>query len=231
MAAYNAESTILRAINSVLAQTHENVELIVIDNNSNDKTQAIIDSCLDKRIVSLQCTTQGACHARNVGLDIASGEYVCFLDADDYLLKNSILTRVEFLAASEAKAVCSSYLVKKKSRLKLRRVPINDINLNDLRVMNLVPFCTALFERKHFHNLRFKSQPHEDYIFWIETCKIAPIATIQEITAVYDADVSGISANKLKSAYWHYLVLRHQFSYSMISSVVRTAVRSAKLLV
>lgn len=86
MAAYNAEKFIKEAINSVLYQTYQNWELIIVDDGSTDKTADIIDlySRKDKRIITIHQKNSGtAAAARNTALKYVTGEYIQMLDADD----------------------------------------------------------------------------------------------------------------------------------------------------
>src|ERR1035438_8340524 len=79
---YNAEKWIARSIQSVADQQNVNVEIIVIDDGSTDKSIDIIKSFGDQ-IRWKSSPNQGACKARNCGLDFASSEFIMFLDADD----------------------------------------------------------------------------------------------------------------------------------------------------
>ncbi len=94
---YNAESTIVKCIESVLLQDYSNIECVIINDGSTDNTEKIIlskyshNSC----IKYLKTENHGVSHARNTGLDIATGDYIVFLDSDDYLLEESISSRVQ----------------------------------------------------------------------------------------------------------------------------------------
>ncbi len=85
---YNAEKKIRRCIDSILSQVYENWELILIDDGSSDNSGDVCDyyAQKDARIEVLHQENQGPSIARNKGLAIARGEYVCFIDADDYVL-------------------------------------------------------------------------------------------------------------------------------------------------
>ena len=83
MPCYNAERFVAEAVDSVLNQTHQNVELIVVDDGSTDGSLEVLRSYGD-RIRLLTQSNQGPYHARNRGLAHARGEYVAFLDADDW---------------------------------------------------------------------------------------------------------------------------------------------------
>lgn len=82
--AYNAEKTIERAIDSALAQTYGNYEIIVVDDASSDNTEQIIKSKYAKKIQYIRKVGNvGSSAARNTAMDAATGDYFAFLDADD----------------------------------------------------------------------------------------------------------------------------------------------------
>lgn len=81
---YNSAKYISTAIDSVLTQTYQDFELIIIDDGSTDNTQEIIQSYKDSRITYIYQKNAGPAVARNNGIRIANGEYIAFLDADDY---------------------------------------------------------------------------------------------------------------------------------------------------
>ncbi|QIK69392.1 glycosyltransferase [Erysipelothrix sp. HDW6C] len=80
---YNGAESISQTIKSVLEQTYKNLELVVIDDGSTDNTASVIQSFEDNRIVLKQITNGGVSNARNVGIEIAKGAYISFLDSDD----------------------------------------------------------------------------------------------------------------------------------------------------
>ena len=84
---YNAEKTLRRCIDSILAQTYPNFELILVDDGSKDSSATIIDeyAAKDSRIIPIHQPNGGVSSARNAGLDNAYGDYVVFIDADDYI--------------------------------------------------------------------------------------------------------------------------------------------------
>ena len=84
LAAYNEEKYIKKAIESVLNQTLDDFELIIVDDGSTDATSKIINSFDDLRIKTIFQTNLGPGASRNNALDIASGDYVTFLDGDDW---------------------------------------------------------------------------------------------------------------------------------------------------
>lgn len=87
---YNAENTIERCIESVLCQTYKNYEVIIIDDGSQDNSGRICDGFAESNIKVFHQENQGVSAARNQGIQVASGEFLMFLDADDYLMENCL---------------------------------------------------------------------------------------------------------------------------------------------
>jgi glycosyltransferase involved in cell wall biosynthesis len=101
---YNASKWIAEAIDSCLHQTYSNIEIIVIDDGSKDDSLEIIKS-YSNNIIWRHIPHTGANHARNISLSICKGEYVQFLDADDYILPEKIKRQVDFLESTGADIV------------------------------------------------------------------------------------------------------------------------------
>lgn len=96
MPAYNAEDTILRALNSLVNQTYSNWECIVVDDGSIDKTSYIVNSIDDSRIKLIRLhKNMGRGYARQIALDNTSGEYIAMLDADDWYYDDKLEKQVK----------------------------------------------------------------------------------------------------------------------------------------
>ena len=89
---YNAEKYIKRCVKSILCQTYENIELLLVNNMSSDSSLKIVEELAenDSRVKIIECYQQGVSFARNYGIERATGEYVLFVDADDYLNDDAI---------------------------------------------------------------------------------------------------------------------------------------------
>lgn len=95
MPVYNGERFLNQAINSVLNQSYDNWELLIINDGSTDRSEDIIRSYIDKRIRYFCQANQGVSAARNYGLQKMKGAFICFLDADDIYPKESLKSRIE----------------------------------------------------------------------------------------------------------------------------------------
>ncbi|SEQ81106.1 glycosyltransferase family 2 protein [Neolewinella agarilytica] len=110
--AYNAEKFIQRSIQSALEQDYEDTEIIIVDNNSSDKTvrkvKQLIEPYHNDKIRLINCAKQGCSAARNRGIEVARGTWIQFLDADDTLKPNKISFQISRVKVS-TRWVISSY--------------------------------------------------------------------------------------------------------------------------
>lgn len=124
---YNKDNTIARALDSVLAQTYQDFEVVVVDDGSTDNGAAIVERYTDSRIRLIRQANAGVSAARNKGIAEAQGEYVAFLDADDEwmpeFLEEIVTLQQEF---PECKAQATTYVQcqnGEKKGLILNRLP------------------------------------------------------------------------------------------------------------
>ncbi len=109
---YNAEVYLVRCLDSVLAQTYPNVEVVAVDDGSSDGSPAILDDYARRhpgRVVVEHRANGGAAAARNRGIELCSGEYLTFIDNDDWLDPDFLQTMVEAARPSGAEVVCCGY--------------------------------------------------------------------------------------------------------------------------
>lgn len=106
--AYNIDKYIGRCLDSILNQTYQNIEVLVINNNSTDNTSNIIESYAksDSRIISLNCLEKGQSSARNMGTIQAKGKFISFVDGDDTIERDFIETLVKIQIEKNVDMVC-----------------------------------------------------------------------------------------------------------------------------
>lgn len=113
MPAYNAETTVLESIKSVLNQEFGDYELIVVDDGSSDNTSCVVDTIMDKRIKLKKIENRGVSAARNEGISESRGDYVCFLDSDDYWFPNHLKVLNELIdMAPDAMVLTTGYQIR-----------------------------------------------------------------------------------------------------------------------
>ena len=113
---HNRHDLLRHAIDSVLKQSFESFELIVVDDHSTDNTRSVVGSFEDARIRYLENDrTKGAAGARNVGIIAAKGKWVAFLDDDDTWMQEKLKAQYERIEQNEKNVgmICTDYVIHK----------------------------------------------------------------------------------------------------------------------
>lgn len=108
---YNSQRTIKKCIDSVLNQTYNNIEIIIVNDGSSDDSYSICKnySATHNNIKLLNCKNSGVSKSRNRGLNVAEGDYIQFLDSDDYLYKNTIADKITKMNGQNVELVITDY--------------------------------------------------------------------------------------------------------------------------
>ena len=205
--AYNAEKFIDRSLSSVLNQTYNNIEIIVVNDGSSDSTQAIVKDFQKNNgnIVLINKDNGGVSSARNLGIENAKGEYVVFLDADDVLLPDSLETMLRIIHESNADIV--STLVSLSETEKCSEVVVWDTETAIMNVIKDHPAtytaCGKLYKTEKIRNIKFpiNAKFGEDcYFIFLCIINKLKIAICNTTTYIYyqnlnSATRSGFSEN------------------------------------
>ena len=114
---YNASTTIRETIASVLGQTYQELEYIVVDGKSDDGTVEILQSIADKKLTFISEKDSGIYNAMNKGLKMASGDYLLFMGADDTFYDKDVLKKVAVKLAGCNEVVYGDVMLKTRQRL------------------------------------------------------------------------------------------------------------------
>lgn len=133
MPAYNCENTILETINSVLRQTYQEFELIIVNDGSTDKTREICEAIKDKRIRLINKQNEGPSSARNTGLCEAKGKYIMFIDSDDLYCDNTLETMMKLMNKKDYDIITGNYVSFNEKNIKQKKdvKPISFENKED----------------------------------------------------------------------------------------------------
>ncbi|MTC74108.1 glycosyltransferase [Providencia sp. wls1919] len=139
--AYNVEKYIKKCLTSVLEQTHTNIEVIIINDGSTDNTGNIIDTLLmnEKRAKILHTKNQGVSSARNLGIEKSTGEYLIFVDGDDYLANDYVCYMLDLVETSKSDFCLSKNCFTKKNEPQVKNREITILNSEDATALILSP--------------------------------------------------------------------------------------------
>lgn len=158
---FNREKTIKRAIDSVLSQTYSDIECIVVDDCSSDRTEEIVKSIKDKRLKYFKLEkNSGACYARNFGISKSSGEFIAFQDSDDEWLEDKLEKQINNLRSIDADMIfgrlnlydCNNNFIKKVPRINRKS---GFIRYSDLLEKSIISTQTLLVKREILEDITF----------------------------------------------------------------------------
>lgn len=209
MPAWNAEKTLEDSVRSVLCQTEENWELLIVDDASSDGTweKILALSEADSRIRAVRNETgRGAGPTRNRGVELARAEWVAFLDSDDLWTGDKLsrqLALAEAFPETELFYTGSGFIGASGEKLDyVLHVP-EKIDRRQLLRQNLIS-CSSVLARRELL-LRFPMQNgralHEDFVTWIRILETQPYARgVDEPLLLYRLSENSKSSNKLRAA-------------------------------
>lgn len=147
--AYNIESYIKQCLTSIIGQTLEDIEIIVVNDGSDDNTLNNIESAAkyDNRLKVISQKNKGASEARKTGLNISSGKYIVFIDGDDWI-ESTLAEELYNLAEKKlVDIICFNYYIEYENKTKEKFVDNNYENIQSDKYLNLI------LEQKITHNL------------------------------------------------------------------------------
>jgi len=203
---YKHIKTIRRAIQSVINQSEQDFELIIIDDGSKDDVLSFIRDLVDTRIIYLETEHLGVSHARNVGIKHAKGNYICFLDSDDYYLYHHLsVLKTQIMKHPDMNFFVTNHNQLSKNRDQFLSLHFEqdvlkidnyfEFTLNQLEVINTNSVCLkkeilkdTLFEEGISHG--------EDHDLWCRLALFHPLMLINHVTTVYDNQDSQLTKIK-----------------------------------
>ena len=224
---YNRAHILSRAIDSVLKQTFQNWELIIVDDGSNDYTKDIILKYKDKRIRYFYQENKGVCSARNLGALNAKGEYITFLDSDDYV-------EIDWLYNFDQEIIKADYdFVFCDMRISNLDNCINkNISAQDPYSQNIISneglfmagtFCVKLLIFKLVNGFDENIKFGEFTEFYFKTIKLNTTKSFtKKLGIIYESSHSGGSKNyENKISANLYLIQKHSIFFKRKSNVLR----------
>lgn len=216
MPLYNCEDFVKDSIKSILEQTYQNWELIIVDDVSIDNSYAVVEKYIrgEERIKLYKMTeNSGAAATRNYAIELADGSFIAFLDSDDLWSPNKLESQILFMKNNGLVLSFSGYqwIDEKGQKLKeIIHVP-QFVNYEQLLKKNIIGCLTAMYDSSKIGKFYFdiSLKKHEDYQYWLEILKTIPHAGGLDIPlAYYRIRENSLSSNKLSAASYVWKILR-----------------------
>jgi len=218
---YNSQKYIHNTLDSVIAQTYQDTEIIVVDDKSKDDSVSIIKEYIKKHanISLIQLNkNKGVHNARNVGVQHATGEFIAFVDSDDLWLPEKLSMQLEFMKNSGAVFSYTGYdFIDSKgcSLNKQIRVPERASYARLLR-NNVITTSTVIVSRDVILQHPMPTVQYEDYACWLGILKTGIMAYgIDTVLCHYRIMQGSYSSSKTKAAKWVWNILRYREKLSL----------------
>jgi alpha-1,3-rhamnosyltransferase len=230
--AYNHELYIEEALQSVINQTYKNIQFIIIDDGSTDKTPEIIEKFIkinqDKSIQFIKKQNEGVCKTMNMGLSIATGDYIAFLASDDKWIANKLNEQVTFMENNKnIGLVCSdAYFTKFNQDTNLKwsnyktgmdqyfKKGIQNCKMHEVLLAKpLLCAVTVMLRREIFNEVDYFDEklPGEDTDMWLRVARQYPIGYVDQPLVYYRMHGSNISNNMRFLIRGLFMILRKHF--------------------
>lgn len=196
---YNKEKTIERCIKSALNQSFKDIECIVIDDGSSDRSASIVKQIKDSRIRYIYQTNQGVSAARNKGVAESLGEWILFLDADDILLNNACENLLTSAKENGLSCAAGNFFSQYKENKILHSYTASHIVSKPFKEWYKEDFCprtgSAIFRKEILleNNFDERLQRYEDAASLFEIMRYHKFAYNSKPVMIYTDDCKGLS--------------------------------------
>lgn len=227
MPSYNTANYIAESIESVLAQTYANWELLIVDDCSTDDTDKVVSKFLgDTRIRYIKNdVNSGAAISRNRALREANGKWIAFLDSDDLWLPEKLEKQISFMESNDYHFSYTDYMI----QLNGEWLPYIYTGPKVVTRRKMYDYCyfstiTVIYDREKIGLIQIKNlRKNNDYAMWLQAIEKSNCYRFSECLSYYikhDGSVS--SGSKLKLIKWHYVLYRQGLNKNKIISVFLT---------
>ena len=222
---YNSEKFLDECISSVLNQTYQNWEMLIIDDNSSDNSSILINSYSkkDERIKPLYLNDNiGAAMARNKAISKAKGKYLAFLDSDDVWLPKKLEVQTNFMKKNNCSFVFSSYSVISENEKPNYTISVPETITYKRYLKNTIIGClTVMLDKEKFKKIEMPNlRSSHDMALWLNLLKQEKYAYgIAQDLAIYREHKSSNTSNKFRAIYDVWNVYRKHEKLNLFYSI------------
>ena len=230
MPSYNTGIFVAQSIKSVLAQSYEDWELVIVDDCSSDNTDAVVRPFLvDKRIRYLKNEkNSGAAVSRNRALREAKGRWIAFLDSDDLWMPEKLEKQILFM---ESHGYSFSYTNYEEIDIDGNKTGVKVTGPKKITKAGMFNYCwlgclTAMYDASKVGVIQIEDiKKNNDYAMWLKICRNADCYLLDEDLALYRRGRAGsVSSHSIKTMIvWHYRLFREAEKESRVVSLANTA--------
>ena len=207
---YNVEKYVERCIDSIMNQTYKNIEVIVVDDGSTDKSLEIIKNKYkkNKKISIYHKSNGGLSSARNYGLEKCNGEYIAFIDSDDWIDPDCIEKVVKCIQVNDFPEIVEFGYRKVNDNIVIEEKKLNNNVYKETNILDEYFYgnqivdivCNKFYKKDLFESVRFVEQRiHEDYMIMPELLyKSKKICTIHDVFYNYYERDNSITKSRFK---------------------------------
>ncbi|WP_104384584.1 glycosyltransferase family 2 protein [Sphingobacterium sp. HMA12] len=223
---HNGEQYVAQTIDSVLSQTYQFWELIIVDDCSSDGGPDLVKEYMlrDSRIKLIESdTNSGPAISRNKAIEASNGKYIAFLDSDDLWTNDKLEVQINFMKANNAYFTFSYYdqiaedgkFIKNVNNLPEKVDYLSSIKSNKIGCLTAV-YDVAYFGKVYMEDIAKR----QDYTLWLKLLKKVKNAyCVPKILAHYRIRENSVSSNKFKLVKFHWHIYRHIEGHSFIRSL------------
>ena len=244
---YNYSKFLSKCIDSVINQTYKNIEIIIIDDCSTDNSQNIILEYKEKHhniLTIFNSKNLGVINARNVGIDMSNGEYLCFLDADDYWDKNKINLQLNLTLQYDL-SFCDMFIIDEFNNISSVKTHKNSFDIYNFKTLlkyNFIPHSSLMLKKSILSDIRYREIPktrfsdkicnlfsvrrfiHEDYDFLLRLYKFNNPNTryINKKLIFYRKHSNSFSTGLKKKIFSVLFIFNNSLNYNLLTSIYYT---------
>ena len=225
---YKKKKFIENSIRSILNQTYQNFQIIIVDDELSIESSEVLKRIhkLDNRIKIINNPRNlGAGESRNIGIEIASGEFIAFCDCDDLWKESKLEKQIKFMKKTDSDLSFTAYEIVDEIGLKIGYRKAKDILIfNDLLKSCDIGLSTVILKKELFKNIYYKFanlKTKEDYVLWLNMAQDGKIFRgLNEYLSSWRKSKNSLSSSVLQKLEDGFQIYRVYLKYSIFKSLI-----------